>query len=67
MVHPVDPVSLVGAVEAAAANLIVPVLVGPEKKIRAAAEQAQIDLGPFTIVSTEHSHAAAAKAAEMAK
>lgn len=67
VVHPVDPVSLVGAVEAAAANLIVPVLIGPEKKIRAAAEQAQIDLGPFTIVSTEHSHAAAAKAAEMAK
>jgi phosphate acetyltransferase/phosphate butyryltransferase len=67
VVHPVDPVSLVGAVEAAAANLIVPVLIGPEKKIRAAAEQAQIDIGAFTIVSTEHSHAAALKAAEMAK
>lgn len=67
IVHPVDAVSLLGAVAAAKANLIVPVLVGPEKKIRTAAAQAQIDLGPFTIVPTEHSHAAAEKAVEMAK
>src|SRR5690606_41669538 len=37
VVHPVDHVSLLGAVEAAEKNLIVPVLIGPEEKIRAAA------------------------------
>ena len=36
-----------GAVEAARANLILPVLVGPEIKIRAAATQAGLDLSPM--------------------
>ena len=67
VVHPVDTASLLGAIEAAKANLIVPVLVGPEKKIRAAADQAQVDLTPFELVPTEHSHAAAAKSAELAR
>ena len=44
MVHPVDTPSLLGAVEAARAKLITPVLVGPEHKIRAAAAQAGLDL-----------------------
>ncbi len=67
VVHPVDAVSLLGAVEAAKARLIVPILVGPEQKIRAAAAQAKLDLTPYEIVSTEHSHAAAARAVEMAR
>jgi phosphate acetyltransferase len=67
VVHPVDTASLQGAIEAARASLIVPVLVGPEAKIRAAAAQAKIDLTPFTLVPTEHSHAAAAKAVELAR
>ena len=37
VVHPVDTPSLLGAVEAARINLITPVLIGPEAKIRAAA------------------------------
>jgi phosphate acetyltransferase len=37
VVHPCDRESLLGAFEAAAKRLIVPVLVGPEAKIRAAA------------------------------
>ena len=41
VVHPVDTPSLLGAVEAARINLITPVLVGPEAKIRAAAALAQ--------------------------
>ena len=67
VVHPVDTPSLLGAVEAARVNLIVPVLVGPEAKIRAAAAQAQLDLSPYEIVSTEHSDAAAAQAVAMAR
>ena len=67
VVHPVDTVSLVGAVEAARERLIVPVLIGPEAKIRAAAQQADIDLSPFEVIQTEHSHAAAIAAVAMAR
>jgi phosphate acetyltransferase/phosphate butyryltransferase len=67
VVHPVDALSLTGAIEAARAGLIVPVLVGPEHKIRAAADAAQIDIAPYALISTEHSHAAAAKAVELAR
>lgn len=67
VVHPVDTTSLLGAIEAAQQKLIVPILVGPEAKIRAAAQQAALDLSPFEIVPTEHSDAAAAQAVAMAR
>ena len=67
VVHPCDETSLRGVVDSAAAGIIRPVLVGPEKKIRAAAAQEGVDLAPYEIVSTEHSHAAAAKAVELAR
>jgi phosphate acetyltransferase len=66
VVHPVDALSLCGAIEAARAKLIVPVLVGPEGKIRAAARAASVELSDYSCVWTEHSHAAAAAAAAMA-
>jgi phosphotransacetylase/acyl dehydratase len=67
IVHPVDTVSLLGALETAREKLIVPVLVGPEAKIRAAAGQAQLDISPYELISTEHSEAAAALAVAMAR
>ncbi|MGA8602854.1 MAG: bifunctional enoyl-CoA hydratase/phosphate acetyltransferase [Beijerinckiaceae bacterium] len=67
VVHAVDTPSLLGAVEAARAKLIVPVLVGSEARIRAAAAQAELDLAPYEIVATEHSDAAAAQAVAMAR
>jgi phosphotransacetylase/acyl dehydratase len=67
VVHPVDAPSLLGAVEAARINLITPVLVGPESRIRAAAELAQLDLTPYEIVSTDDSEAAASQAVAMAR
>ena len=67
IVHPCDSASLGGAIEAAHANLIVPVLIGPEAKIRAVARAEGIDISPFQIVSVEHSHAAATKAVEMTR
>jgi phosphotransacetylase len=67
VVHPVDRQALVGAISAAKAGLIHPILVGPETKIRAAAESNELDLGPYRIVSTEHSHAAAATAVTMVR
>lgn len=67
VVHPTDIFSLSGAVEAAKAGIIVPVLIGPEDKIRKTAEEAQLDLSPYEIVSTLHSHAAAETATQMAR
>jgi len=65
--HPCDETSLSGAVEAAQAGIIVPTLVGPEAKIRAAAEKAGLDISKLEIVPAEHSHAAAAKAVELVR
>jgi len=67
VVHPCDYESLMGAIESAKRGLIVPVLVGPEAKIRAAAELAGIDITPWRIVATPHSHAAADRAVAMAR
>ena len=67
VVHPVDSASLCGAIEAARAQLINPVLIGPEAKIRAAAQAARMDLSPYELLATEHSHAAAATAVALAR
>ena len=66
VVHPVDRLSLAGALDARAARLIEPLLVGPEAKIRSAAEDAGLDVSDCELVDTPHSHAAAAKGAELA-
>lgn len=66
VVHPADSLSLAGAIEAAQAGMIEPLLIGPEYKIRKAADEAHIDLAPYTIIDTPHSHAAAEKAVELA-
>ena len=67
VVHPVDRSSLLGAIAAAEAELIIPILIGPEHRIRTIAEQEGLDLQPYTLMTTEHSHAAAAKAVTMAR
>ena len=67
VVHPVDRQTLLATDEAARAGLIVPILVGPPARIRAAAETAGIDVSPYALVATEHSHAAAARSVAMAR
>jgi phosphotransacetylase/acyl dehydratase len=67
VVHPVDRNSLLGAIDAARAGLIVPVLVGPEAKIRAVAAAEAVDLGPYRLVPTRHSHEAAERSVAMAR
>jgi len=67
VVCPVDAVSLLGAVEAARENLITPVLVGPEEKIRAAARLAQLDLSAYELISTETNGTAASRAVAMVR
>ena len=67
VIHPVDEVSLLGAIESALAKLITPILVGPENKIRAVADSLKLDLSPYTIISTPHSHSAAEKGVFLAR
>jgi phosphate acetyltransferase len=62
VVHPCDSESLKGALLAAEANLIDPILIGPEQKIRSVAEENHFDLGQHRIVNVRHSHEAAAMA-----
>ena len=66
IVHPCSPEAILAAVEVHEEGLFDPVLVGPEAKIRAAAEAAHVSLDGMTIESTAHSHAAAAHAVELA-
>jgi phosphotransacetylase/acyl dehydratase len=67
VVHPVDRNSLLGAIESARAGFIVPVLVGPEPKIRAVAAAEAVDLEPYRLVPTRHSHEAAERAVALAR
>jgi phosphate acetyltransferase len=65
--HPCDETSLQGALEAAEAGLVVPILVGPKEKIAAVAKSLKMDISRFEIVDVPHSHAAAEKAVELVR
>ena len=65
--HPCDESSLAGALDAAKLGIIVPILVGPRKRILAAASAAKLDVSPYEIVDVEHSHAAAEKAVALVR
>ena len=65
VVYPVDQVSLAGAIEAAEAKLIVPLLIGPPAAIEAAAKAAHLDLTGLTVTPVQEAEAAAAKAVDL--
>src|SRR6266478_6539272 len=65
VVHPCDETSLRGVVDSAAAGIIRPVLVGPERKIRETASKCGLDISGFEIVDAAHSEEAAAKGVEL--
>ena len=67
IVHPVDELSICGAVAAARDGIITPVLVGPEAKIIAAAKAANVDISGYQIINTLHSHEASEVAVALAK
>ena len=67
VVHPCDGLSLNGALDAASKGMIVPVLVGPNSKIAAAAAVAGRSLDGIEIVDAPHSHAAAIAAVGLAR
>jgi phosphate acetyltransferase len=66
VVHPCDVESLRGAVAAAQHGLIEPILIGPERRIRDLAAELNLDLAGIALEPVAHSHAAAARAVEMA-
>jgi phosphate acetyltransferase len=63
--HPCDETSLTGAIDAAAAKIIKPILVGPEARIRTLAQSLHLDIAGLSIVDQPHSHAAAEKAVHL--
>ncbi|MBS1139444.1 MAG: phosphate butyryltransferase [Proteobacteria bacterium] len=65
--HPCDQESLKGPVMAFQAGIIEPILVGPENKIRAVAEEFGIDLHGIRIVHAAHSHDSAALAVSLVR
>jgi len=65
VVHPCDETSLRGAIEAAEAGIIVPILVGPAAKIKTVARDNKLAIEAFELIDAAHSEAAAAKAVEL--
>ena len=65
--YPCDKESLGGAVQAAQAGLVTPILVGPAAKIRAVAEANDLDIGRFRIVDVPYPHEAAAAAVALCR
>src|SRR6478752_1896988 len=65
--HPCDETSLRGALEAAQAGMIIPILVGPKEKIVSLAKSLDLDVRGIEIIDVPHSQAAADKAVELVR
>ena len=65
--HPCEVSALTGAVEAAEAGLIAPILVGPTAEIEATAKAANLNLGKLEIVDAANTLDSARKAVELVK
>lgn len=65
--HPCDEASLDAALQAAALNLIDPILVGPSAKIEAAAAALRVHISTLRVVDAVHSHDAAEKAVSLVR
>lgn len=67
VVFPLSDVALLGAIEAAGEQLIVPVLVGPRQEIEALAKQMKADISHFDLVDAEDDLDSAAKAVALCR
>jgi phosphate acetyltransferase len=65
VVHPCDETSLRGAVDAAEAGIIKPVLVGPAAKIANVASQFDLNIARYEVVDAPHSDAAALRGVQL--
>ena len=66
VVHPCDETSLSAVLDARQAGLIDPVLIAPRHRLQAVAAEHSLDLSGIRIEDVAHSHAAAARAVELA-
>ena len=67
VVHPVDRDGLLGALQAAQEGLIVPVMIGPEKRIRSVAAAHNLDITSLSLIHADHGHDAAERALALAR
>jgi phosphotransacetylase/acyl dehydratase len=67
VVHPVDVPSLLAALDAARAGLIVPILIGPAARIQEVATAAGADIATLRLVDVPDGRAAAAQAVALAR
>ena len=67
VVYPVDAASLLPALDAAVAGLIVPVLIGPASQIQAVAKAAGVNIAAHHLIDAPDGPAAAAKAVALAR
>ncbi len=65
--HPCSRTALEGAVDAAQADIIAPVLVGPQERIQRLADELEIDISAYELVDTRHSHASASEAVALCR
>ncbi|MGN6369814.1 MAG: phosphate acetyltransferase [Phycisphaerae bacterium] len=65
--YPCEETALKGAIEAAEARLIAPILVGPKEKIREVARKAGLKIEQYPVEDIADSKAAAAKAVELVR
>jgi len=65
--HPCDGPALSAAAKAMALGLIIPILVGPEAKLKKTAHEVGVDLSSFQLEFTPHSHASASRAVALVR
>ncbi|HRE32514.1 MAG TPA: hypothetical protein PLD88_11120, partial [Candidatus Berkiella sp.] len=65
VVHPCSADSLNGVIESVNAGLIDPILIGPEHKIKAVADEINADISSFELLDVPHSNAAAETAVKL--
>ncbi len=65
--HPCSRNALEGAIDAARADIIEPVLIGPQDRIQRLADELEIDIAPYELVNTRHSHNSAAEAVALCR
>jgi phosphate acetyltransferase/phosphate butyryltransferase len=66
VVYPCDEVSLSAALDARAAGIIDPVLIGPRERLETVAQKLGAKIGDLSVMEAAHPEAAAARAVELA-
>jgi phosphate acetyltransferase len=65
--HPCSEYALRGPIDAAREGLIEPILIGPEDKVKELADKHDIDISPYQLINTKHSHDSASQAVALCR